>query len=287
MANTYTRIGVDLRDNTYYAARVLHGMGRPQVKALIRYKKDNLTNHELLNSGKVILSIPENMAIVKRIKLDVGKVEDFKNRGCFEILQSIPDDPDDYCCEILETSVSGTYLGIATRKKLLKSSIIDPFYKNANLNEIPGAQVRGVALGIGYITYCHYENGDLVALVDVHDKMASICFVYKRKIMSVAHLMADEFDFNNERGIESFAVELKTLINYNLNSIFNDNATLPLSALLISGMNSIEQVLPVLRKYFLIRVGTPRINNGFFSDPDKIAGVQLEKYLIALGLAIN
>ena len=287
MPNSYTRIGVDLRDNIYYTARVLHGVGRPQVKALIRYEKDHLTNHPLLNSGRVILSIPENKTIVKRIKLIDEKVEDFKNRACFEILQSIPDDPAGYCCEILETSVKGTYLGLATPKKSLESSIIDPFYKAAKLDEKPGGQVRAVALGMGYINFCYLEGGDLVALVDAHDKMVSICFVYKRNIIGIANLLVEKIDMSNEKGLESFAVELKTLINYNLNSIFDDNVTLPLSALYLSGFDSVNQVTPVLSKYFPIRVDLPRINHRFFTDPEKIAGVPLEKYLVALGLAIN
>lgn len=287
MPNNYTRIGVDLRDNVFYAAKVLHGMGRPQVKALIRYEKDHLTNHPLLSSGKVILSIPENMAIIKRIKLNDEKVDDFKNRGCFEMLQSIPDNPADYCCEILETGVNGTYLGLAAHKNTLESSIIDPFCEAAKLDEKPSGQVRGAALGMGYITFCYLDSGGLVALVDAHDKMISICFVYKRNIIGIAHLLVDKIDMSNEKGLESFAIELKTLINHNINSIFDDNVTLPLSALFISGFDSINQVEPVLRKYFPIQVGSPRINHRFFTDPEKIAGVPLEKYLVALGLAIN
>jgi len=287
MPNSYTRIGVDLRDDVYYAARVVHGTGRPQVKALIRYEKDHLSGHPLLNSGKVILSIPENRTIIKRIKLDDVRVEDFINRTSFEVLQSIPDDPSNYCCEVLETSVEGTYLGMATNKNELESSLIDPFCKAAGLNEKPGAQVRGAALGMGYINFCHHESGDLVVLVDIYDKNVSICFVYKKKIIGLASLQTEKIDFSTEKGLESFAVELKTLINFNLNSIFNDKVTLPLSALLITGIESITQALPVLSKYFPITIEQPRLNHGFFAESEKIAGVQLEKYLVALGLAIN
>jgi len=34
-------------------------------------------------------------------------------------------------------------------------------------------------------------------------------------------------------------------------------------------------------------VGQPRLNHGYFTEPEKVAGVPLEKYLVALGLAIN
>jgi len=287
MTDSYTRIGVDLRDNVYYAARVLHGTGRLQVKALIRYEKDHLSDHHFLNSGKVILSIPENKAIIKKIKLIDVKIEDVKNRASFELLQSIPDNPDDYYCEILETGIKGIYLGLAAHKKDLESSIIDPFYKAANLIEKPGTQVRGAALGMGYITFCHHESGDLIVLVDIYGAMASICFVYKRNVIGIANIQMKKADITNERRLNSFAVELKTLINYHLNSIFLDNVTLPLSALLISGFDSLDIAVPILKKYFPVTVGQPRLNHGYFAEPDKMAGVPLEKYLVALGLTIN
>jgi len=287
MTDSYTRIGVDLCDNVYYVSRVLHGTGRLQVKALIRYEKDHLSDHHFLNSGKVILSIPENKAIIKKIKLIDVKIEDVKNRASFELLQSIPDNPDDYYCEILETGIKGTYLGMAAHIKDLETSVVDPFYKAANLNEKPGTQVRGVALGMGYITFCHPESGEMVVLIDIYGAMASICFVYKRNIIGIANLRLKKADIINEGGLNSFAVELKTLINYHLNSIFHDNATLPLSALLISGFDSLAMAVPILKKYFPVMVGQPRLNHGYFTEPEKMAGVPLEKYLVALGLAIN
>lgn len=280
-------IGVDLRDNVYYTARVLHGTGRLQVKALIRYEKDHLGDQPLLNNGKIIISVPESKTIVKKIKLNDLKIEDYKNRACFEILQSLPDNPDDYCCEILETGIKGTYLGLAAYNKDLETSIIDPFIKAANLYEKPGAQARGIALGKGYITFCHQEGGDLAALVDIYGKMVSICFVFKRNIVSIANMQLKKADLTNEVDLNSFAVELKTLINFHLNSIFYDNVTLPLSAVLISGLDSLPLAMPILNKYFQVKVGQPRLNHGYFAEPEKMTDVPIEKYLVALGLTIN
>jgi hypothetical protein len=83
------------------------------------------------------------------------------------------------------------------------------------------------------------------------------------------------------------AVEFKTVVNFKLAMFLQDGVTVPLSALLLSGDNVEGEVCKVLERFFSVDIDTPKINSGFFAQPSELTSIPLEKYLVALGLAVK
>lgn len=280
------RIGIDYRDGLFYVARVDHRSGRPEVKALVRFERDHFGAHALLEGGTTIFSVPDDKVVTKRLAIsENGRDVNLKVR--FELTQTILEDESQFYFDVIPTAKQNCYLGLMIRKEQLQAEL--KHLLNSQQSRFDNAHhlMRGIGLARGYIGFCRRSGGELVCLADFNDRLLSLAFLYREQLIDLTHMRLDKFDLTTTSGLEKIAIELKTVINYRVSMLFAEGITVPLSALLLAGDRADRNTIGILRKYFSIETELPSINPGFFSNPATLAEIPLEKYLVALGLAVK
>lgn len=280
------RIGIDYRNGLFYAARVEHPAGRPEVKALIRFERSQLVGHHLLEGAKVIFGVPDSDVILKSISLN-SRRSDVQLEARFELAQSLLEDEKDFRFDTIATGQNNRYLGLIIRRTQMESNLRDLLGEASASFADSACQMRAAALARGYLTFCQLPRGDLICLADFGDRRLSIAFVYQARVIGLTHMALDRFDLSTKPGLEKMAVEFKTIANFKLCSFFEDGITLPLSALIVSGDGIDREAIAAMEKYFPIELDHPRLNAGFFSGQSDMPGIPFEKYLVALGLTVD
>jgi len=281
------RIGVDCRGDLTYAARVCYDGTRLQVKALVRLSRTHPEKHELLEDGEVVLAVPDDQVIVKRLVLPDEPAADRPERAKFEMSQALLEDERGFCFDTVNTGRQDRLLGLIMRReslsKLVEQNTGGLFIERPSLSY----RMRAVALGRGYVEFCRRQAGELVCLVDFHDQLASVCFVYQKHVLAVSHMRLNNPEGRQLADLPRLAVELKTLVNLQMSLLFSEGITVPLSSLIVTGEGVTEQVTEALARHFPGGVGTPQINTGFFADPSNLTEIPIDNYLISLGLTID
>ena len=285
MSDSLIKIGLDKRDKMIYAARVKTDKTRLEVKALIRLNSESPLKHNLIEDGDLHFAIPDYQVMLKQITLSPESQYSIRERAKFEMTQSVLEDENNFYFESEETSQANNLIGSIFRKERADKLIISYNANNFDKNRIKKFKVRSLALGKGYLNFCHRETGELVCLADFCKEVVSICLIYQKKILSIASIELKKFDLSNENDIDKIAMEFKTVLNFKLSSIFDKGITVPLSALMIIGGN--EQLESKFSNYFKLKPFLPKINHGFFSNPKKLEQIPLHNYLIALGLSVD
>ena len=283
--NNAISIGIDNRDGVYFAARVDRHTGRPEVKALMRFDADHFNGHHLLEGGQIVVSIPEEQIMLKKIHLSNNENSILKAQ--FELSQSLLDDPDQFVFDTIETELDSYYLGLIIRKEILKQNV-DPFIRqNGDQTISVKATIRAAALARGFLIFCRNNTSDLGAVVDFNKNSASIAFFYKQKIIDLVGFPTAKYDLTNQESLQNMGVELKTILNFKLSSFFENGITLPLSTLYALGEDMDSDSVKLLQEQLKIEVIRPEVNTGFLANRQNSSDIPLEKYLVALGLTVD
>jgi len=287
MTNHITRIGIDCTDDLIYAARVENGMKQPEIKALVRLPKAQKIKHHLLKGGKLFLAVPDNKVIVKRIRLAGSDPKEHALQVRFELIQSVLEDESEFLFGSIPTAQNDLVLGTIVRRDILTADdIFDPATLTNN-SDAPEYLMRAIALGRGYLGFCKEEAGELVCITDLSSRNASLCFVHKRRIVGTAWINTERINLENEKDVEKLAVELKTVLNYQLLSLAGDGINAPLAAMLLSGTKSTDELIGNLKQLSSMDLRSPEIHNGFLDDSFQAEKIPIASYLIPLGLAVN
>ena len=285
MSDALTKIGIDLRGDVYYVARIEHHPGRHEVKALLRLEQEHLGQHHLVTGGELALSIPDELVMIKRLRL--GGEEEVDLRARFEMVQALPEDESQYLFDIIRSGLEDRFVGLAVRRDRLNDHKARLGSIGNGAAENSRCQMRAAALAMGYTGFCRKSGGDLVCLADFQPSSVSLAFLYQGAIVDLAHLPLGKRDPGRADAFEKIAMELRTLVNFRTAALFSDGITTPLSCLVVSGDHLSDEAINRLRKSFSIDINRPVINTGFFSGQADLTSVPLEKYLVALGLAAN
>jgi hypothetical protein len=277
------QIGVDCRDNLYYAARLNYSGGRPDVKALLRLDKENLKNHNLLKGDNLVFFINDDSVIFKKIRIDKSD-EKLSEKVNFELSQSMLEDEKNFLFDYIESYNSNKIMGMVVNKSSLvklNSELSIPDDKKV------GYLARSVGLAKGYMTFCRQTGGELIALLDFNLPIVSIAFLYKNKIIDLAYVRTDKLNITDESDLNKLAVEIKTMLNFKQASFSDEGVTLPLSAILVSGYDFNDPMFQKFKDCFNLPLSYPEINPAYFDRNQDTQQIPLEKYLVALGLAVK
>jgi hypothetical protein len=295
MTSNQTAIGIDYRSGLYYTARVRRDASGRKVTALVTVTESELKEHQTLEGEDIIFSVPDDKVVVKNLHLSQAGRWDSDLLARFELSQSLLDNENEFCVATLSTSQLNRRLGLVTRRRNLEE-LTDSLFSTLN----PAAlslkyEMRAVALGKGYLNFCHREEGELVCLADFGDNVASICFISGGNIIALAHLPFSQFDrsgsalsgLNSEPALMKMAVEFKTVVNFRLPSLFEEGVRPLLSALIVSGEGRDSPIKSALEQHFQVAVTAPRIDKEFLQKESKAIEEPLEDYLVAMGLTVN
>ncbi len=285
-------VGLDPGDQRCHLARVALQTGRPEIVALASVEPKQLAGHQLLDDGRVIYSVRDDLVTVKKIKLGEVAPDLVDSAARFELAQSLLEDEREFCFDIIPTGPENRFLGTITRRERADqqfTAVLPDHPQSDTINQegfAPLCRARAVALGMGYLSFCHRDAGELICLADFTDRLVSVCFVHHDNIVGLDRLRIDSFDLASDTGIGKMAVEFKTMVNFKLTSLFDNGVTVPLAALLIN-RDTEGNIGTALGEYFPNILGAPRINTGFFSEPSMANSLPLPDYLVALGLTVK
>lgn len=279
-------IGIEAKDNYIYAARVEDNTGRKEVKALLRFEKDKFSNHKLLDNGKIVFAIDDQLVTKKYITVDPTNISK-QESALFELRTASGDNQSDIFYDLIETALENQFIGYQLRKENLTNTIWSLFENKIASETIGPCRVRSAALAKGFIEYCRPLSGDLSALVEISSNQLILALLNGGKIVDLSSLVTDFDIFENISNFKKLAVELKTTINFKISSLFDKGISVPLANLVVCGEFIDDEKIDCLREYFKLNISRPEINRGFFPDQDDKFNIPLDKYIIALGLTVD
>lgn len=282
--NRLAVVGIDRRGNSCYAVQVSESAGRPEVHSVVCYKNDHVPENLLSDQNRVVLSVPDDQVQVKPLSLSHSDPIDVSDRARFELSQSLLEPESEFLFDILVSDQSDRMMGLIYRKHGLEE--LQSEYGITNLSEV-SYLIRAAALGRGYLAYAREVPGELVALVDFDGRLASICLIYRRRMVGLAHIVSGSLDHASDEELSRLAAELRTVMNFKLSTLANQGISLPLSELLLSGSGNDNRLRATLQPHFPTGVGQPELNTGYFGERVAAGEVPLSDYLVALGLIVN
>ncbi|MBN1213763.1 MAG: hypothetical protein JXA92_14425 [candidate division Zixibacteria bacterium] len=283
-----TQIGIDCRAEYFYTVRVSTEGDNPRVQTLARFKKEHLKGHEYLSGSEITFCLPDREVMVKALNIKNPDLDDLETIIRFELSQSLLDDESNFVFDYLQVGTNGRYLGLVHRRECHKRLLsFYGFDENDDYVKTARYKMRATALAEGYLKFCQHRDGELIGLVDFNGPTVSICFIYQNRPVDLAYMTpAGEYLVGETAG-KNFAADFKTLVNFRLSALAGAGVTVPLAALVVAGDKISESLKTVLEKYFPVGIRSPRIIREYFADPHENTEIPLEKYLVALGLAVN
>lgn len=280
------RTGIDQRGSGLFAVSLRNDDGRMVVDRLEANLGSLDERRDLVQEGAVGLAVPDHLVMVKQIQLEGSFTGSLQDRVHFELAQSLLESEDEFHFDYLAVDGENRYLGMIVRREHIAAIVDRHTLGSLRADHRLSFQARAVALGRGYLAFCSSQDSDLTALVDLAGAAASVCFIYHRRIVDIAALSTG-CDLSSESSRERFAVDLKTLVNYRLSTLFQSGVSVPLGKLLLSGDAADDELFRKVQSYFPVGVDRPGMLEGYFSACGESTREALPMYLVALGLTVN
>jgi hypothetical protein len=280
-------LGIDLRGSDFLVVTTRTESGRTVIESLSRSTTPPGNGLELTGDTQVTLSVPDSRVLAKTIRLETADPVPVQDRLRFELAQSLLEEEENFHFDFVATGQSGYHLGLVFRREHLAEIARRHGLETALAEGRLSFQSRAVALGRGYLAFGVGGEGELVALVDLADESASICFIYKRHIVGVASMAPAGHDLTSESGRKRLAVDLKTVLNYRQATLLNAGISVPPAGLVLCGELADDGLMQTLQPYFPSSVTQPRLHEGFFGALDYAAREALTRHISVLGLTVN
>jgi hypothetical protein len=273
---------MDIKDTSVRIAQVEYGAARPSITKLTSI---DFTQDAIDSTAGVTVAIDDAVAIIKEIKLPPESKEQLIEKAQFELRHRLLDPPEQFALETIPTGREQRFIGTAIRHEVGQNRISGTginYEKNAT-----SWRVRSLALGLGYLNFCSDRSESLSCLVEFSDSIISLCFIYRSGIIALDHIVANGIDLDDETSQRRIIVDLKTLVNYRLSSLFEDGLTLPLSEILFCSPQAEKTLTERLENSFKVSVSIPGLNRGYLAESVDTESIDPIDFLVALGLTVK
>jgi hypothetical protein len=233
------------------------------------------------------IAVPDAEVAVKLLSLPPDNSRDFSSRVTFELSQSLLEPPERFMFDAQTTSAANRFLGFIYRRDLIKLLRTRLLGERNGPSPEPRFLMRAIALSRGYDRFAVSEGDGLLCLADLADGSVSLCFLYNRKIVSVAHLTANDLVIDDGKSVHAFGIDLKSLINYQLANCAQHGLSVPLSAMVMCGDLSKLALLETLKPLFSSRVVVPQLRADLITLLASDDSIRFADCLAALGLTVN
>lgn len=272
----YSRIGIDINPSGIVIAE------RDPIAQKINLSITEQGNTPILSDAPVSIGIPGKEMIIKPLRMKPSEGQDITPRLKFELASSLLEPESQFLFEIMPTTKDENYLGLVFRRDRL-NELRNLFLASEDTRDVRYIN-RSQALAKGYIHFCEPLRDGLVAVVHVSDIEVSFCILFNKKTVSLGHLTVDNYNFADDRAFKRLSLDLKTVINFKLNTLAAEGLSIPLSAFILSGEFSNLILADQLTSCFGIEVTQAKIKSTLnLNTPDPKTGTAL----IALGLTVN
>lgn len=268
------RLGIDPYGEYVVAVRVDHDGGRPVVRSAERLESADSAE---VGTARCVCAVPDRDVIVKSLHVRSDQPLSQEDRARFEMAASLLDPESEFTIDLIPTAREHRVVGLAYRRR---DRATPP--EGARVD----GRMRAAALGMGYLAFGRIEPGDLLCLADIGIDAVSICLLYQKRIINLAHLSLNGFDPATERGCRQAAVELRTVVNFKLAELAEWGITVPLAKLILSGRCR-DTALPEFTRLFPSGVARPSLNEAYFDERARRSGIEPERCMVALGLTVK
>ncbi|MFQ5500083.1 MAG: hypothetical protein ACE5FH_10485 [Candidatus Zixiibacteriota bacterium] len=286
MSKSLVVVGIDFQPESVQVVRAEETAGRLQIMDIELLTRDQLSTRFREQSADVVVSIPDRHVSVRPLFLPLSKT-DSDDCATFELLMALGDEPAQYRFETIDTGRNGYRLGLVARRNDLAEYRASLFSGAETSGQRCRFLARAVALGRGYLTFCRRGRGEFICLVDLCGGEMSICLVYGDYIVGLARLDISANDVSSAGGREHMAVDLKTLVNFQVASLLNAGITIPLSALLLGGSLVDDDCIGALGRYFPVGVDLLQTTKFYSSQLAGLTDLPPHQLVVALGLVAN
>ncbi|MFH1372314.1 MAG: hypothetical protein ABII79_00740 [bacterium] len=285
MTDPRLSVGVDLRRDGCYLARVQHDGNGYSVVSLDKCKESELEAHLGHGIEVVVLSVPDEQVLVRSFRLDRTSRWDSDLLTRFELSRSLLDDDNEFSL-VGQPAGNGRHLGLAVRcRQLQQLADLFPFLSDSHVDSLR-FEMRAVALARAYRCFCRVTPGELVGLADFGRETVSLCFLRGEDIIDVTGIRAGPSHCDGDRELRKMAAEFKTVVNFRLATLQDNDRSPLLSSLLITGVATDSPVVSILEDHFSKAVRRPQINPAFLKETSLPEGGAAD-FLIAMGLAVS
>lgn len=271
-------LGLDIAGGQRKAVEVAITENGARITSISSYSVDEKVRPETEPNGtKNYFSIADNLVMVKEVSIANPDADKIEGQIKFELKHSLPDDPEQFCYDTIATKQKNRFICLLTRKTVLSDIL-------AKEKNITGFKMRGVALGLGFLRYCDNQSSGLICLTDFSDRRASLCFINDKRIVALGHFDWQRLTSGSDRDMFRLAAELKTFLNFKLNSLSKHYPEVELESLYICGHLFTDEDIEILERKLGLKVGEPVIRRSCLSDSVSKTGISAIDFLVALGL---
>ena len=271
-------LGLDIAGGRRQAVEVVITANGARITSIYSQAIDEKVGPKTeLNGTKNYFSIADNLVMVKEVSIANPNAEKIERQIKFELKLSLPDDAEQFCYDTIATSQKNRFICLLTRKTVLSDLLV----KEKNIS---GFKMRAVALGLGFLRYCDNQSGGLICLTDFSDRRASLCFISDKRIIALGHFDWQRLTSGSDRDMFRLAAELKTFLNFKINSLCKHYSAIELESLYICGHSFTDADIEILERKLALKVSEPVIKPSCLSDSVSKAGISAIDFLVALGL---
>ncbi len=271
------KYGVDRIGGKIRVAACIGKKNDCRAESLVSYPDSQLGEESKISGADLIFSIPENNAIIKKVKILDNKAIDPDQQAQFELAATLLDGEDRYYLESQALNGNTERLSVAYNKGMIDERLE---YYARHLTRPSGFKLRSLAMAKAYRYFCRPEGGKLVCLVDINGEHASYCFL-KDGFPSIIGSVEGK---NGGIVGEPFMIDLSATLLYRQSGDPDGTGGAPLSRIIISGESADWKLAELLEKYTHVKVSIPYLKQErFLNDTQSEAA----KYMVSLGLAID
>ncbi|MCP4706341.1 MAG: hypothetical protein GY865_17220 [candidate division Zixibacteria bacterium] len=276
------KYGIDINNMELQLAGCNNSGGRIVIDSLGQHGLDELNPDMINNSGELQFSIPEDKAIIKKVKVPSDKNIDKKELAEFEFMSTLIDKNEDLYIKTNSVNGGTEYLVYGCHRDLVDQK--KKFFED-KLMKPSGYKLRALALADGYQKYCWREGGELICLLDLSSLSASYCFLNKDQPIFIGSVINSDTDnTNNDTISESFLSDIRTTIQFQKANLFKAGYTTPLSLIVVTGTLAGKKTNEIFEEKLQLRTISPTIKTALFT-PDVVD--RAGHFLISLGLTVS
>lgn len=283
MVETYKiKFGVDIVGQVLQLAGCNCSGGRVVIDSLSQNNLKEIKPEMINSPGRLQFSVPEDQAIIKRIKVASEKNLDGEKLAEFEFSSTLLDKKETLYIKANLVNGGSEYLVFGCHKNLIDKR--DQFFEKLFMKPA-GYKLRALALADGYQNYCWREGGELICLLDLSPTVASYCFINNSQPAFVGSISNDNTGNGEDDPIsESFLSDLKVTIQYQMSNLFKAGYSTPLSLIVVTGTLAGKEANKTIEERLRLRTISPTIKTALFA-PEIVD--RAGRFLVSLGLTID
>ncbi len=276
------KYGVDLVGQDIQLAVCNCSGGSILINQLTQTGINEINWEKIDRSGLLQFSVPEDKAIIKRVKISTHKNIDGKELAEFEFSSTLLETKDELYISANSVNGGSEYLVFGCHRFLIDKQ--DKFFEERFMKPA-GYKLRALAMADGYQKFCWREGGELICLLDLSPSSVSYCFVNNDQPIFVGSIINSDTE-HTDNGLvsESFLTDLKVTIQYNMSNLFKAGYTSPLSLLVVTGSLAGKESNETIEQKLQLRTISPTIKTALFT-PELVN--QAGHFLVSLGLTVN